>query len=64
MKKSSKSIAIGLIIFLLLLLVVLSFGFVDVPMSVMYSLFLSILFILSLLVIPKAFENKERKRRR
>ncbi len=63
MKKYSKSIAIALIIFLLILMVVLSLGLVEISSGVMYSLFFSILFILSLVVIPKAFENKNKKHR-
>ncbi len=61
MKKYSKNIAIALIIFILILLVVLSLGFVEVSSGVMYSLFFSMLFILSLVIIPKAFENKNKK---
>ena len=64
MKRYTKKIAVGLVIFLLILLVVLSLGFVEVPMNVMYSLFLSILFILALVVIPKAFGPRHRKNKR
>ena len=64
MKKYSKGIALGLIVFLMALLVILSLGLVDVPMSVMYSLFLSILFIVALVVIPKALEKPKRRRRK
>jgi hypothetical protein len=63
MKKYSKGIALGLIVFLMALLVVLSLGFVDVPLSVMYSLFISILFIVALVVIPRALERPKRRRR-
>lgn len=63
MERYSKNIAIALVIFLLVLLVVLSLGYVEVAPSVMYSLFISILFILSLVVLPKAFEKKPKKKK-
>jgi len=62
MKKISKRVATTLTIILLLLLVVLALGFVPVSFNVMVSLFLVILFILSLIILPQAFERKRRKK--
>ena len=64
MKKYSKGVALGLIVFLMALLVILSLGLVNVSMSVMYSLFISILFIIALVMIPKALEKPKRRRRK
>lgn len=64
MEKHIKKIAIGLVGVLLMLLVILSMGYVEIESSVMYSLLLAILFVLSLIVIPKAFEKKGKKRKR
>lgn len=61
MKKYSRRVAGVLLVVLLLLLVVLSLGYVEVSPSVMYSLFIVILFILALLVMPKHFEKKRKR---
>ncbi|MEM4245116.1 MAG: hypothetical protein QXR60_02855 [Candidatus Nanoarchaeia archaeon] len=64
MEKYTQQIAIGLVTVLLILLIVLSLGYVDVSMNVLYSLFLCILFILSLIFTPKFFEKKPKKRKK
>lgn len=64
MRRHAKKVGVGLVIFLLILLVVLSLGLVPVSPNVMYSLFLTILFILALIVIPKAFGHRSIKKGR
>lgn len=64
MKRWSKYTGLSLAAFLLLLLIVLSLGFVEVSSGVMLSLFLSIIFILALVALSKVFAPKKRSRKR